>query len=178
MPLRGNSPCVLLRTISIQFALRANFQGALPPGYPRRVPARHLAAAERRHLFTLHYSFFIRLQGASLQPCPICAPHFFFSLQEKKKRAAPGAKEKEGLGCKQRWTRASTRWSCAMWQACASFVQTRMPRPSLSAAAPLVRAGILQDSASAGSAAAAGDAEASQLYTKQLSSCRLAEEHL
>ena len=32
-----------------------------------------------------------------LLPCPICAPHFFFSLQEKKKRAAPGAKEKEGL---------------------------------------------------------------------------------
>ena len=26
-----------------------------------------------------------------------CAPHFFFSLQEKKKRAAPGAKKKRGL---------------------------------------------------------------------------------
>ena len=27
-----------------------------------------------------------------------CAPHFFFSLLEKKKRAAPGAKKKRGLG--------------------------------------------------------------------------------
>ena len=53
--------------------------------------------AAERQLFTIHYSFFIRLQGASLEPCPICAPHFFFSLLEKKKRAAPGAKEKEGL---------------------------------------------------------------------------------
>ena len=26
-----------------------------------------------------------------------CAPHFFFSLQEKKKRAAPGAKKKRGV---------------------------------------------------------------------------------
>ena len=36
--------------ISIQFALRANFQGAPPPGYPRRAGA--------RHLFTLHSSLF------------------------------------------------------------------------------------------------------------------------
>ena len=76
-----------------------------------------------RHFFTIHYhySLFTRNQGASLEPCPICAPHFFFSLQKKKKRAAPGAKEKEGLGCRRRWTRAPTRWLCAMWQAYASW---------------------------------------------------------
>ena len=55
------------------------------------------AAAPRRHFFTIHYSLFSCLQGVDLPSCPICAPHFFFSLQEKKKRAAPGAKEKEGL---------------------------------------------------------------------------------
>ena len=92
-----------------------------------------------RHLFPLH-SYLFRQQGNDLLACPICAPHFFFSLQEKKKRAAPGAKEKEGLGCKLRWTRAPTRWLYAMWQAYASLVQTSMPRPSLSAAAPPVRA--------------------------------------
>src|SRR5699024_5868296 len=63
------------------------------------------AALLHSSLFTIHFYLF-RSQGNDLPSCPSCAPHFFFSLQEKKKRAAPGAKEKEGLGCKQRWTRA------------------------------------------------------------------------
>ena len=98
------------KMISIQFALRVNFQGAAPPGYPRPwVPPPGGSTAP------IHSYLFCQ-QGIDLLSCPICAPHFFFSLQEKKKRAAPGAKEKEGLGCRLRWTRASTRWPCAMWQ--------------------------------------------------------------
>ena len=46
--------------------------------------------------------------------------------------------EKKRLWCRRRWTRASTRWPCARWQAHASLVQTWMPPASLSAAAPLV----------------------------------------
>ena len=84
-------------------------EGALPAGL-RPAPIHY-------SLFTLHSSlgspcraspgtssflplpsYFFHLQGIDLPACPICAPHFFFSLLEKKKRAAPGAKEKEGLG--------------------------------------------------------------------------------
>ena len=134
-------------------------------------------AARRAAL--LHSSPFIfRRQGNDLPSCPKCAPHFFFSLQEKKKRAAPGAKEKEGLGCRRRWTRAPTRWLCAMWQAYASLVQTRMPRTSLSAAAPTVLAETLQGLASTGPAAAVGNAETSQVCTNQYWNCHLAQAHL
>ena len=53
------------------------------------------AAAAARQLFTIHYSFFIRLQGADLEPCPVFGPLLFFS---QRRRGAPrGGGEEEAL---------------------------------------------------------------------------------
>ena len=70
---------------------------------------------------TIHYSFFIRLQGASLRHCPLCTPPPLLLRAEKKRSAVHGVGEEEGLGCKPRWTRASIRWPYAMWQAWQKF---------------------------------------------------------
>ena len=77
-----------------------------------------------RHFFTIHYSLFTRNQGASLPPCPICAPHFFSSLQEKKKRAAPGAKEKEGLRVQTKMDPCFDKMTVHYVATCASLVPT------------------------------------------------------
>ena len=142
----------------------------------------------------LYYSLFIfRSQGNDLPACPKCAPHFFFSLLEKKKRAAPGAKEKEGLGCRRRWTRAPTRWPCAEWQAWHKFganlnglfFSFRCRSPG--ACRRAVYTGLFERSHGENlkghckhpaSERAVGDAGASQVCTKRLNSCRLAKEHL
>ena len=104
------------------------------PGCRRRAAA--------RHFFIIHYSFFtlhsylFRLQGINFPSCPRCTPLLFFS---QRRRGAPcTVEEKKRLWCRRRWTRAPTRWSCAMWQVCASLVQTWMAYTSLSAAAGLV----------------------------------------
>ena len=111
--------------VQIQVALRANFQGAKPPGYPRRAerpgtfslftfllsarqrpvilseirPPPRRASPGNYSLFIIHYSFFICLQGASLQPCPRFGPLLFFSAE--KKRSAPGWRRRRGFGANE-----------------------------------------------------------------------------
>ena len=80
-----------------------------------------LAAAPRRHLFTLHYSLFtIHSQpGRKFAALSEIRPPPLLLRGEEEER--PGVEEKKRLWCKPRWTRASTRWFPARWQARQKF---------------------------------------------------------
>ena len=113
-----------------------------------------------------------------MPPCPICAPHFFFSLREKKKRAAPGAKEKEGLGCRSRWTRAPTSWFLYyVVSVCKFGANQNAPPFSFRCRSPGAHENPVRV-LRAPSERADGDAEASQVCTKRHRACRFAEESL